>query len=390
MDLFTLTDTFLAKDVIDEFVSSIWTERFTSSGDVQLVLPATAETLEKLKPDTYLALRGTREVMVLQTQQIEDNLLTVTGKTLDEAALKQRLLWAQNPDSTDADARIADYTDATKKPGEFISDIVYKWAISPTAFAGGWAPANLDWANEAIPNLTLGAVDASGTVQRITAPVGELYNAVSRLADQYKVGFSLFLESADPVAGYSLKFKTYQGKDRTSDQTTYPLVRLVPELDGISDIKEIRSSVLEKNVVYVYYQGQISKHLAEPDLPEPEGLARKVMLRDAQGEPPGHTVTFGQQWFGPTYTQYVVTPGELTAFREQNAKDAFANANYIRAIDGQTSPISEYEYGTHYELGDIIELKGLTGAVSKARITEYIRSQDRNGERAYPTISVVT
>lgn len=387
MDLYTLTDTFLAKDQVDEFVSAIWTERYTAAGDFQLVVPATESNIEILKEGTYLALRGSDEVMSIETQQIENKLLTCTGMTLVEA-LNRRFLWAHNPESSATDERIRDYVDLTKKPGEFISDLVTKWAISPSTFPAGYTAANLDWANEDIEFLTLGAVDTSGTVQRLTATVGPLYDAIAALADQYKVGISLYLDSADPVTGFSLKFKTYQGVDRTSDGVV-DLVRLVPGLDDISDIKEIRSNAMFKNVVYVYYQGVITKHLLEPLEPEPEGLDRRVLIVDAEGAPTA-TGKYQTDWRWGNYGQVYVSPADITAFREQNAKDAFANHNYIRAIDGQTSPITDYKFGEHYGLGDVIELEGLTGAISKARVTEYIRSQDKTGERSYPTISVVT
>lgn len=388
MDLYTLTDTFLAKESIDEFVSAIWTERYSASGDFQLVLAATERNIEILKEGTYLALRGSNEVMEVQTQQIEDNLLTLNGQTLVEF-LNQRFLWSPNPESSAVYERIRDYVDTTRKPGEFISHIVDKWAINPVAFAGGWAPANLTWGNEEIQFLTLGDIDTSGTVQRLTGTVGPLYDAVAALAEQYGVGISLYLESADPDTGYSLKFKTYKGVDRTSDQSVVPLVRLVPGIDDISDIKEIRSNAKFKNVVYVYYQGIITEHLLDPEAPAPESLERRVLIVDAEGAPTA-TGKYVTDWRWGNYGQVYVTPEDIAAFREQNARDAFANHNYIRTIDGQTSPITEYKYGTHYGLGDLIELEGLTGAISKARITEYIRSQDKTGERSYPTITVVT
>jgi hypothetical protein len=114
-------------------------------------------------------------------------------------------------------------------------------------------------------------------------------------------------------------------------------------------------------------------------------------VTDAAGEPVGHKIT--QESYGSfrnTYTQTVVDANDITAFRIQNAKDALANHNYIRAIDGQSSPTSDYKFGVHYGLGDIIELEGLTGLISKARVTEYIRSQDKTGEKEYPTISVLS
>ena len=114
-------------------------------------------------------------------------------------------------------------------------------------------------------------------------------------------------------------------------------------------------------------------------------------MTDAEGEPIGRKVTYDRRWYGgpSTYTTYVVGPAEKAAFRAQHAKDVLANHNYIRAIDGQTSPDSEFKFGEDYGLGDVIELESFTGNVSKARVTEFIRAQDKIGEREYPTISVI-
>lgn len=394
MDFTTLSPTFLAQDPVDEFISAIWTERYTKHGDCQLVLGATAKNIEMLREGTYLGLRGTKEVMQIETQSIEDKKLTVVGNTLDEAVLSERYVWAQNPEYTgatgqEANTRIADYNDSTRKPGEFMSNLVYIFVINPTAFDTAHAAASLDWDDERIFELSLGDIDASGTVQRLTAPTGPLYAALEQLGEKNAVGFSLYLHSADPVTGFQLKFKTYKGLDRTSAQSTNPLVRLTPELDGISDIKEVRSIANFKNVVYVYYDGVIHKYLLDPSAPEPEGLERRVLVTDAEGEPPGRKEGWRDPMFGGGKYTYV-DPAELSAYLDQNAKDALANHNYIRSIDGKTSPISDYQFGIDYGLGDIIELEGLTGEVAKAQITEYIRSQDKNGEKSYPTISVVS
>ena len=388
MDLYTLTDTFLAKDVVDEYISAIWTERYSSAGEVQLVVPATLESLEKLKEGTFLALRGSQEVMLLESASIEDRKLTVVGNALP-MFLNERYAWFKGP-SSDIEERVADFTADDMPPGEFISEIVNLMVINPSPFTGLYDPADIEWDLEVIPHLTLGAVDTSGEDKPLTAIVGPLYDSIKQVSEKEGVGISLYLESADPIAGYSLKFKTYRGKDLTSDQEVYPLVRLSPEMDSLSGVKEVRSINGYKNVAYVYYKGIISKHLAEPTLPEPEGFARRILVTNAEGEPVGHkevrpgTISQGG---GGYYT--VVDAADTAAFREQNARDALANHNYIRAIDGQTSPNNDYQYGVHYGLGDIIELEGITGTISKARVTEFIRSEDQEGEKQYPTISVI-
>jgi hypothetical protein len=391
VDLYTLTDQFLAKDPVDEFVSAIWTERYSSAGDVQLVLPATLENIDKLTPGTFLALRGTKEVMLLHTQSIENRLMTILGSTLVDF-LNERVIWFKNPDyntSEENSPKIVDYSDDTKKPGEFIADVVNKMVIAPVPMTGTAfdTEANLDWAFEAIPSLVLGSVDTSGTVKRLTVPTGPLYSGIAQLAEKEGVGISLYLDSANIDTGYVLKFTTYQGKDHTTG-SAFPLVRLLPDMDTLSEVKEIRSKADYKNVVYVWYQGVVSLHYAEPTLPKPEGFERRVMVTDAEGEPVGRKY---QRYGGAGYyyPATIVGAEEIAAFREQNAKDALANHNYIQAIDGQTSPNSDYKYGTDYGLGDIIELAGITGLISKARVTEYIRSQDKSGEREYPTISVI-
>lgn len=379
MDLYTLTSTFVGDEVVDDFQSAIWTERYSLSGDTTVTVPATEKNIDKLAPGTFLALSGSDEVMILETQDIKDGLLTVVGKDLLEF-LNQRNAWFRRPDFDASSGYIVDRT-VTDKPGEAISDVVYKMVINPTPYTSPYNVTNLQWADELIYGLTLGAIDSGGVDERLTFSTGPLYDSIRPVAEKYKLGIKLILESIDPIAGYSLKFITYRGRELTSDQTTYPLVRLSPELDTLGDIKEVRSNANFKNVAYVFYQNTISTHYLDPLAPIPEGFDRRSMVVDAVGEPTGHT--------SPTYTGVYVAPADITAFRAQQAKDALANHNYVRAVDGQASPISDYEYGKHYLMGDIIELEGFTGAISKARITEYIRTQDGTGERAYPTISVV-
>lgn len=393
MDLYTLSDQFLSKDPVDEYVSAIWTERYSEAGDVQLVVAATPENLSMLAPGTFLALRGSKEVMLLATQSIEKRLMTVIGTSLVEF-LNQRLVWFKNAAYSAAeDSKVVDYTlppegvAATLTAGQFISHVVDKMVITPVTHPSGtYFDINLDWPFDDIEFLSLGPIDTSGTAKRLTVPTGPLYTAISDLAKKEGVGISLYLDSATIETGYSLKFKTYQGVDHTTG-SAFPLIRLEPDMDSLSDLKEIRSKADYKNVCYVWYKNKVYVRYAEPTLPKPEGFERRVMVTDAEGEPVGRKVSYGGMYGG--WTNIVVGVDEINAFIDQNAKDALANHNYIQAIDGQTSPTNEYKYGVDYGLGDIIELKGLTGAISKARITEYIRSEDKNGEREYPTIAVI-
>lgn len=386
LDLYTLSDTFLPKDVIDEYVSAIWTERYSAAGDARLVVPATKRNREKLAEGTFMALRGTKEVIQIDTVSIEDNLLTAVGETLPKF-LNQRYAWFRGNgwDSTNR-VFITDFNSNTMAAGEFIAEIVRLTVIDPVYFENTgsyeYDNLNLDWDQDIIPGLSLGAVDMTGADEKLVAVIGPLYDTIQPIAEKAGVGFSLYLEDADPDTGFDLRFTTYRGKDHTTDGA-FPLVRLTPALDSLSDVKEIYSIADWKNVCYVYYAGKVTEHFENPESP-PEGFERRVLVTDPEKSPVGHKAV---DMYGRPY--YTVNMADILAFRVQNAKDALANHNYIRAIDGQTSPTNDYQYGIHYGLGDTIELEALSGTISKARITEYIRSQDQEGAKEYPTISVV-
>lgn len=400
MDLYTMNENFIPNPDgnIDEFQSVIWTERYYKAGEVQLVVPALPRYLDLLREGTYLGLAGTDEVMELKTDSIEDGLMTVVGKTMLER-LDDRIHW---PRTTDDENPIADYTTpADIKLGELISDRVDKMVINPVPFPAAtvWSNLNLDWERDKIPNLELGAIDHGGEAKRWTVPVGPLYPVVSDLAEKDGLGLSLYLESADADLGFKLKFKTYRGVDRTSSQTAVPLLRLSPDVNALGKLKELRSIDGYKNVVYVVYKNQISIHYEDP-ANIPEGLDRRVMIRDAEGEPVGTQKDWrygaGDSarypiggYYGGSYNKPVVGPADIAKFREQNAKDALANHNYIKQLDGQVEQGNSYIFGKDYGMGDVLELESLTGIVSKARVTEYIRAQDRTGKREYPTLSVI-
>jgi hypothetical protein len=390
VDLYTMNENFIPKDTVDEFQSVIWTERYSSAGEVQLVVPAEPPYPTMLAEGTYLGLVGTDEVMKLKTASTDSGLLTVVGKTMLDF-LDERIHWAK---TTDATQPIGDYTVDSGKLGEIISDRVDKMVINPVVMGGSpWINLNLQWDLDKIPGLQLGAIDHGGTAQRWTVPVGPLYSVIQQLADKDGLGISLYLEMADAEEGYVLRFVTYRGADRTSTQTVNELIRLTPNMETLSGLKEVHSIDGYKNVVYVNYKNQLSVHYEDPDN-IPVGFDRRVMVTDAQGEPVGHTVDYqhirGGSYYGGVYQYTDVGPEDIAAFREQNARDALANHNYIRALDGQVSQNNVYKFGTDYGMGDILELEGLTGVINKARVTEYIRTQDKTGVREYPTLSVLS
>lgn len=370
MELYTLSSRFLPKESVGQFTSAIWTERYFSAGDVELVVHAIPSQIDRLSKGTLLGLRGTKEIMMIDTQSVEDGLLKVTGSSISKF-LDERQAWFTNPeyDGSDAATRLsAEYTSDTQTAGQLISNAVNALVINPVPYGPPWGSINLDWARDKIAGLQLGVVDGNGAPKRLSLPLGPLYESIQRLAEEEGLGFKLYLESARYTGTYVLKFATYRGKNRTSEQTSNLLIRLSPKLDSLTGVKEINSISNYKNVFYVLYKNEISTHYI-PGLPIPTGFDRRSILVEAP--------------------DIFLLPEHIAAFREQVARNTIASHVYVKAVDGQISEQIGYTFGTDYYLGDIIELEGFTGLLSKARVTEYIRSEDQFGEKQYPTLSVL-
>lgn len=389
MNLYTLNPTFVKQTLIDEFSSVVWTERYSSAGDVALVVDPTPNMIQTLAEGTFLALAGTKEVMIIENQSIENNLLTVTGTSLLEF-LKNRII------RTTLNSAIRNWYITDKTAREAVTEIVEKMCVSSVYLDEPRFNVGIDGPYEKIPYLTVVVPVVSTdpeaptepTIPSIQVPFGPVYDVLKTIAETFSIGIKLYLNNATEES-YSLKFESYMGVDRTSAQTAVPTVRFSPNLDSLTDIKELRSMSNYKNVAYTFAPGvtDLGDHfgmaiegvfLAEPPTAEESsavtGFNRRTLMvfcDDITSESVGGSGT------------------ELDEVLNQRARDALANNNYVKILDGEVIPQEDSQYGTHYVLGDIVELQGHSGFVQRARITEYIRSQDSSGERAYPTVSVI-
>jgi len=428
MEFHTLTSTFLKDIVIDEFESGIWTERYTQPGDVRLVLPATRERVKQLAEGNFLSLKGSKEVMLIDTQLIEDNMLTVTGNTLDKF-LEERYVdgylpidfYGSNKDFL-ANKSIRHLTGT---PSLLIFQILEETLLSrsmPNYFSGpanedviqGYTPYFVD-SKLSITNLHAGALydDSTSPTISVTLTTGTpLHKVLLDIAELYVLGMSLYLESANDYT-YTLRFTTYKGKDRTRDQTENELLRFSPELDSFTNIKELRSIAGFKTRVVV----NLPNGLTAPNMGPVSAVAFEInrgvnptqkgqfdsrqgfittkrvtdaMIKKALGQyvgvPPPSGVTANQSYFDGNLAE----KARIKKIMEEEARDFLTQNRRKRSIDGETVPRDNYRFGKDYGLGDIVEVEGYTGRIEKVRVTEYIRIQDATGERAYPTLSPLT
>lgn len=390
---------FFPEVLIEEFQSGIWTERYTQASDMTLVLPATRERVAQLVEGTFIGLEGSKEVMIIETQVIEDNILTVTGRSL-ETILERRAFVKGYSKSTSDTTPSQDATVYELTPGQVIRTIVdamlrntptnfHLASVSPT-----YGSKNL------IQNLILGTIADGNSSQAVKVSVAEqanAYNEVLGLADAHNLGISLYLNSAS-LTTYSLVFTVYEGVDRTKSQTINQLLRFSPELDSLSNVKELRSSKEYLNTVRVYPEkplldvGAFIASVSPPSVRvgENDGWGRR------ESAIVGTSITYDT--VKRTAGTIDATTGRLTqtgltlvaeSLKQEGLKFLKEHAR-SRVIDGEIVPHEHYMFKTDYNLGDIVEVENYTGGIQKARITEYIRSQDQTGQREYPTLAATT
>jgi Siphovirus ReqiPepy6 Gp37-like protein len=369
---YTLTRGFLKQDIIDGFLSVIWTERYYGDSKTELVVPATSDMIKKLPVGTFLGLDESNEVMILETVNIEDGNLKVTGISL--------LSWLNNRFIRVSAVHEDRYWYISGgPPGWVLWAIIYYMCVQGSPYLNG--TINIGVSNPqqlVIPGLGLKAYDASGSNISVGVPYGPVYDAMREIATTFEIGMQITLESATE-SSYFLGFRSYRGLDRTSDQNVNTVIRFSPQLDSFTNIKELQSIAAFKTLVYAFAPSN------------PDGLATV----------PGVSSLAGPQYSGFDLRALLVFAEDITTdmiggssanlvnVLNSRARDALTTNHFVNAVDGEIVPLSQFKYGVHYNLGDVIEVQGNSGVVQTSRVTEYIRAQDQAGERAYPTVTML-
>jgi hypothetical protein len=373
VELFTLNRKFLRQDTIDKFLSAVWTERYYGDSETVLTVPGTPENAQKFKAGTFLGSVDSDEIMILESLEFDkDGSLKVSGISL--------LKWLNNRFLRSSSNHEDRYWTIEGVPGQHLINIVYYTCIGGP-FLDGTTPIGVTNPQSfIIPGLKLGDWDMSGTKNNIAVPYGPVWDALFEVATTYQIGQQIILNKADD-AGYELLYRNYRGLRRTSDQSVNPVVRFSKGMGSLTDIEEVQSISNYKTLVYSYAPAN------------PGGLATTPGFdgRTATDTPLTGFDLRAKMVFCEDITTDQVNGNAATLLSILNAraKDELTNHPFIKVVDGEIVPGIQFKYGVHFNLGDVIELQGNSGVINNARVTEFIRTQDESGEKAYPTVAVI-
>ena len=366
MDLMTLDANNQPSKLIENYDSLIWTERFNTVGDFQLVGGDISRFMTLLPEGTRVTLRESNIAMVVETHQIERKKgsaekVTIKGRAFESILDRRAALM-----NLSASAATTDWSVAAKTP----SDVAW-YAINQVCVVGSIS------ANDIFPSTMVQFPTPSdyntstGPTKTIQVPRGNLLNIVLDLLQTESKADPTTTPATPAVvqhgiravrpnsAGTAIAVQMYTGTDKSA--TVY--FDATREL--LDDGTYLFSKVGSANVGY----GLGSNFVATmfEGVTEPTGLARRVALIDAS-------------------ESEITTTDPLKVYMAQT----LAEASETAIFDGNINPdLNPYKFNVDYMLGDIVKVVGDYGLNEFARVTEYIRSEDATGQKAYPTLTTI-
>lgn len=359
MELYILDDLLRRTAILDGYESLIWTDRYNTAGDFELVIASTPETRGLLTANTLLANNRTKSIM--KVEQIQDKLddvgralLTVKGPSLEDI-LNDRGARPSLDDLTVAEKWVITGTPANIAR-EVFKQVCIDGAISPGDILPFYTPGSL-YPTENIPE--------PDDIITLELGVGSVYDVISSICQAYNLGFRIY-RGPDTSKLY---FNVYTGDDRTSGQSILEPVVFSRALDNLTDVTALTSISESKNVAYVYGKNGTRIVYATGYDANTSGFDRRVLMVDASDiDLPAGT--------------------ELQEALEQRGIQELSQNKLTSAFDGEISQYSSYKYDVNYSLGDLVEMRNDDGITNQMRVTEQIFVDDANGERSYPTLSI--
>jgi hypothetical protein len=374
MEIYILDKLLRPIDVVDEFISVIWTERFDVKGDFELVTLSTFANRKRFVEYAILSCTESDRLMIVDkveetTDADEGNVLKIKG--FDAISiLEARMALGYYPLEPEEEQWTSvwqfQYPPADLMRVMF-NEICRNGRISENDIIPFLAePEESLYPESTIPEMT-------ENIDWIQKP-DKLYNAITDVGKIYDLGIRLY---KDPNLS-KLYFEVYAGSDRTTAQTTLPPVIFSPDMGNLQNTTEFSDVSQEFNVVQVFftYKDEFENDRAlsfevTPDGSDPwlGGFDRKVKLLVVTQLP-----------------EDIDSELEIEGYLMQLGKEELQKSRPVGVFDGEANKNDGYTYGVDYFLGDLVEVRSSTGGTGYMRVVEQIFVQDQEGERSFPTL----
>lgn len=349
--------TYVAKALIDQYISFIWAERYYQCSDFELLLatPITDELKQAVNLGNYIYLNGSDELMIIETIECTSNVeeghhMKIEGRSLT-AILERRIIW--------------DKTIVSGNLNTVIKKLITENIISPTM--SDRRIANFVYEDCTDPRVT------GKNITKMEYQGDNLLEVITNLCQTNDVGFKVTYNDEN----HTFVFKLYAGTDRSYNQVQNPYVAFRSEFDNIMSSTFLTSIKTLKSVV------RVSTGLADD-----EGTV---------GATVGSNTEYGgmiglRRWEAFVNYQPSREKEDGTVMQDREYKNTLSEYGLkiikenmlIKSFDGEIDTTQNYQLGRDFLIGDIVQLSDEFGNDGMVRITEIIQSQDDTGIHISP------
>ena len=336
---YILDNNFIPLAAFENYISFLWTDRYSEEGDFEIETVPEASLLAMCKQDYYIMNTDSEHEMIIEGLKIVTDVddgprLYVTGSSL-ESILKRRIVWSktvlngnlQNGIKTLLDENIISPTDTSRKIPNFIFQASTDTDITKLEIARECDKENL-------------------------------YDLIVDICKTKKIGFKIVRNTSNQFV-----FSLYAGKDHSYTQETLPFVAFSPKFDNLENSEFNNSTADSVNTVYVTGGENDSESLV---LGNNSGLTRRESHVSAG--------TMDESYSG-SYTDFLTEKGN------EELKDK----KITKTFEGNVDSTGLFKLGVDFSLGDIVQIENEFEIRDRARIVEIIHSDDKSGRIVYPT-----
>ncbi len=382
MELSVLDSSFHRKDLVEDWSSLVWTERFSTNGDFQLVSNNISSMLKLMPPvgpfdpPCMVSIRESSVPMIVESYVIEKPKnavpqITITGRSFETFLDERQTLY--EIDNTTTPPIVADRKVSANKPADAVlgkileivgpdSIGVYQDRI-PQIIVTSTVP-------EAVPVPTTQPTYAFEAKGLYTWAMETLRLGTPDNSDAYVVtgnrGPAGIKSVLPDFYGYQIGVVIYEGTDRRESVVFEAL------LEKFDNTKYLLSSLGYDNVMVTSVAQGMKWSTTKADGSIPSGLSRRVGFQDLSSE-----ITLPNS-----------DPGWADLVKNRGLVALASNAQTV-LFSGEIAERQAARYGVDYFLGDQVKLSGEYGLTQDVRIAEFVRSQDSSGIKAYPTFEAI-
>ena len=353
MELLVLNTDYESIAVIDTYESFIWTDRYNSYGDFEIVFAMDESFLQYLKEDNYFWLKDSEHTMIIEDIRIDadtedGNRLIVTGRSL-ESILERRIIWGQKVFTGNLQAAIQ----------TMLNECIISPSIEDRKIS------NFRFAESADPKITSLTIDNQYTGD-------DLYTVIKGLCEENNIGFKIVLTDDN-----WFEFSLYAGVDRSYDQTENPYVVFSPNFENIINSNYFSSKASYRNVTLVEGEG--------------EGTDRKTaIVGSGSGINRREVYTDARDISSKTEDGVTLSDEEYYAQLRSKGLKTLTDHSITTAFEGEVEATKLFKYGEDFYIGDIVQIANEYGNEGSAYISELIISRSKEGFSVYPTFKTIS